>query len=130
MVPAATAVKVVVSVSLMLLLVSFAKKLTLYCPMRFGMVKLLLNLIVAPTCVKFNIVELAFGKVMFARTVSTLVVTSVTFAAISIVSVTLKMLPSAGVTLITSGGVVSMVTFRSSVKLLFPALSNAVALKK
>jgi len=76
-----------------------------------------------------NILLVLFGKVILAKTVSTFVVISVTFAVMLTVCVWL-ILSGNAVTLITSGGVVSMVTFLNSVKLLFPALSNAVALKK
>ncbi len=69
------------------------------------------------------------GKVMFASTVSTFVGMSVTLAVMLRVCVWLT-LSGKAVTLITSGATVSMVTFLNSVKLLFPALSNAVALKK
>jgi len=66
--------------------------------------------------------------VMFASTVS-IATPFVTFAVIFTVCVWLT-LSGKAVTLITFGSVVSMVTFLNSVKLLFPALSNAVALKK
>jgi len=69
-----------------------------------------------------------FGKVILTKTVSTLVL-SVIFAVMFVLCVWLNMLGSA-VRLMTSGGVASMVTFLNSVKLLLPAVSNAVALKK
>jgi len=73
------------------------------------------------------VVVTPFGSVMLTRTVSRKL--SVTFAVMLTVCVWL-ISGGMAVTLITSGGVVSMVTFLNSVKLLFPALSNAVALKK
>ena len=54
------------------------------------------------------------GKVILARTVSTPLV-SLTLAAISMVSETLKVLFSTGMTSKTDGGAVSMVTFLVSV---------------
>jgi len=75
-----------------------------------------------------NILLVLLGKVIFARTVST-AREFVTLAVIFVLCVWLMMFGSA-VTLITSGTTVSMVTFRSAVKLLLPALSNVVALKK
>ena len=68
------------------------------------------------------------GSVMLTNTISTPIL-SVTFVVMLTVCVWL-ISDGMAVTLITSGGVVSMVTFRNSVKLLLPALSNAVALKK
>jgi len=75
------------------------------------------------------VVVVPVGSVMLTRTVFTFVVMSVMLAVMLTVCVWL-ISGGMAVTLITSGGVVSMVTFRSSVKLLFSALSNAVALKK
>jgi len=69
------------------------------------------------------------GKVMLASTVSRFVVMSVMLAVMLTVCVWL-ISGGKAVTLITSGATVSMVTFLNSVKLLLPALSNAVALKK
>jgi len=74
------------------------------------------------------VVVVPVGSVMLTNTISTPIL-SVTFVVMLTVCVWL-ISGGMAVTLITSGGVVSMVTFRSSVKLLLPALSNAVALKK
>ncbi len=85
---------------------------------------------ISPLCSVIGLITFVpFGKVMLASTVFTFVVMSVTLAVMLTVCVWLT-LSGMAVTLITSGGVVSMVTFCSSVKLLLPALSNAVALKK
>jgi len=84
----------------------------------------------SPVCSVIGLMTFVpLGKVMFASTVSTFVVMSVTLAVMLRVCVWL-ILSGKAVTLITSGGVVSMVTFLNSVKLLLFALSNAVALKK
>jgi len=86
----------------------------------------LLYLSVAPTCVKLNIVELAFGKVMLAFTVLTLML-SVTFAAISIISLTLKVLALTGCRSKTSGTVTSLtVKLVLSVLLRLPNVSFAM----
>jgi len=97
-----TAVKKVVSVSLMLLLVSFAKKLTLYCPKRLGMAKLALNLSVE-VFTNVSTVEVPLGKVMLAVTVST-PMPSVTLAAISVVVENVIRLSAIGTRSKTSGG--------------------------
>jgi len=97
-----TAVKVVVSVSLMLLLVSFAKKLMLYCPKRLGIEKLALNLSVE-VFIKVSSVVVPLGKVIFAVTVST-PMPSVTLAAISVVVKNVIRLPATGTRSNTSGG--------------------------
>ena len=97
-----TAVKKVRSVSLILLLVSFAKKLRLYCPKRLGMAKLVLNLSVE-VFTKVSSVVVPLGKVIFAVTVST-PMPSVTLAAISVVVEKVIRLPAAGTRSNTSGG--------------------------
>jgi len=84
---------------------------------------------ISPVCsVMFLRMLVPLGNVMFARTIS-IATPFVTFAVMLTVCVWL-ILSGKAVTLITFGSVVSMVTFLNSVKLLFPALSNAVALKK
>jgi len=114
----------------MLPAVSLAMMVTLYTPS--GAVSPGTNekLKMSPTrLVRVNKTLLPSARVILANTVSTFVVMSVTLAVMLVMSVWLMMFGSA-VRLITSGGVVSMVTFRSSVKLKLSALSNAVALKK
>jgi len=109
-----------------LLLVSFAMMVTLYLPMAFGMVKLLLNVIVAPSWSKVSSVELALGKVMLARTIFTAIL-SVTLADICIVSEMLKVLFASGVRFLTSGRVISnTVKLVVSVLLTFPEVSFAM----
>jgi len=123
-------VKLVVSVLLRLPNVSFAMMVTLYNPGMSVSSGTKVKLKISPAkFVIVNILLVLFGKVILAKTVSTFVVMSVTFAVMLTVCVWL-ILSGKAVTLITSGGVVSMVTFLNSVKLLLPALSNAVALKK
>jgi len=104
----------------MLLRVSLAKKETLYCPNCAGIVKLLLNLSVPPTKVRVNNCVLASGKVIFAVTLATPIL-SVTLAAISITSETLKLslnvLLEKGVRSNTCGRVIS-----NTVKLVFSVL--------
>jgi len=91
-------------------------------------VKVVLN--ISPLCNVIGLITFVpFGKVMLASTVSTFVVMSVMLAVMLTVCVWL-ISGGKAVTLITSGATVSMVTFLNSVKLLLPALSNAVALKK
>jgi len=122
--------KVVVSVLLMLLLVSFAIINMVYVP--GGSVSVGVNVVlnISPLCSVIGLITFVpLGNVMLASTVSTFVVISVTLAVMLTVCVWL-ISGGMAVTLITSGGVVSMVTFLNSVKLLFSALSNAVALKK
>jgi len=91
-------------------------------------VKVVLN--ISPLCSVIGLIMFVpLGNVMLASTVSIFVVISVMLAVMLTVCVWL-ISGGMAVTLITSGGVVSMVTFCSVVKLLLPALSNAVALKK
>jgi len=123
-------VKLVVSVLFKLPLVSFARIVTLYNPGMSVSSGTKAKLKISPArLVMVNILLVALGKVMLASTVSTFVVISVTLAVMLTVCVWL-ILSGNAVTLITCGATVSMVTFCSSVKLLLPALSNAVALKK
>ena len=70
------------------------------------MVKLLLYLSVVPTCVKVSCWMVLLGRVMLAFTVLTLML-SVTLAAISMVSLTLKVLALIGCKSKTWGGVMS-----------------------
>ena len=97
-----TAVKEVLSVSLILLLVSFAKKLMSYCPNRLGIEKLALNLSVE-VFTKVSSVVVPLGKVILAVTVST-PMPSVTFAAISVVVKNVIRVPATGTRSKTSGG--------------------------
>ena len=108
--------KVVVSVLLMLLLVSFAIINTVYVP--GGSVSVGVNVVlnISPLCSVIGLIMFVpLGNVMLASTVSIFVVISVMLAVMLTVCV---LLISGGmaVTLITSGGVVSMVTFCSVVK--------------
>jgi len=106
--------------------VSFAMMVTLYLPMTFGMVKLLLKVMVLPSCMRVSSVELALGKVMFASTTSTAML-SVTLAVICIVSEMLKVLFASGVRFLTSGRVISN-TVKLVVSVLFklPEVSLAI----
>ena len=109
--------------SLMLLLVSFAMMVILYCPIKLGIAKLLLKVMVLSSCMRVSSVELVLGKVMFARTVS-IAMLSVTFAEICMISEMLKVLFASGVRFLTSGRVISnTVKFVLSVLLMFPDVS-------
>jgi len=89
-------------------------------------VKLLLYLSVAPTCVKVSCWMVLFGRVMLAFTALTLML-SVTLAAISMVSLTLKVLALTGRKSKTSGTVTSLTTNVSlSVLFTLPAVSLAM----
>src|SRR3989344_899099 len=93
--------KKVIIVLLMLLLESLAKNVTLYSPVRFGIIKLLLYL--APTRLdNANSCVEPLGKDTFASTLSTAIL-SVTFAAISIIVLTLYIVPLVGKTSNTEG---------------------------
>jgi len=110
----------------MLLLLSLAKKLTLYCPNnKAGIVKLLLNLSVL-VFASVTICVVLLGKVMFANTVS-IAPPFVTFAAISMTSLTLKVVFAIGTRSKTSGLVTSLTTNVSlSVLFTLPAVSLAI----
>ena len=114
--------------SLTLLLVSFAMMVTLYLPMTFGMVKLLLKVIVAPSWSKVSSVELALGNVMFARTTFTAML-SVTFADICIVSEMLKVLFASGVRFLTSGVMTSSPT-KNTISVSFTLLEVSLAINR
>jgi len=93
---------------------------TLYRPIKSGIVKLLLNVIVVPSWINVT------GKVMFARTIFTAIL-SVTFADICMVSDMLKVLFASGVRFLTSGRVISnTVKLVVSVLLTFPEVSFAM----
>jgi len=95
-------------------------------PKSGGIVKLLLYLSVTPTCVKVSCWMVLLGRVMLAFTVLTLML-SVTLAAISMVSLTLKVLALTGRKSKTSGIVTSLtVKLVVSVLLTFPLVLFAM----
>jgi len=94
-------------------------------PKSGGIVKLLLYLSVTPTRAKVSCWMVLFGKVIFALTMLTLML-SVTFAAISITSLTLKVLALTGCKSKTWGTVTSLtVKLVRSVLLRLPNVSLA-----
>lgn len=97
-------------------------------PKSGGIVKLLLYLSVAPTCVKVSCWMVLFGKVIFALTMLTLML-SVTLAAISMVSLTLKVLALTGCKSKTCGTVTSL-TWKVTVSVLLMLLLVSFAIIK
>jgi len=102
--------KKVLSVELMLFTLSFAKNVTLYCPVRFGMVKLVLNNVL--TFVRLSCMMVPFGSVMLMDTLPAVVLMftlSTMVAPISIVSETLKLAPLDGSKLVMFGARLSCI---------------------
>src|SRR3989344_2689011 len=90
---------------LILLVVSFAINVTLYTPLTFGTVKLVLYLV--PVAVSVYVWKLPLGMVTFARTMLTATL-SVTFTPISMICDTLRFVLFTGVRLINNGEVMSV----------------------
>jgi len=97
--------KKVVSVLLMLFCVSFAMNVISYCPIKAGIVNVLLNRFVVDGFSSSSCVVL-FGNVMLASTISTKRL-SVTFALMFIISLMLNVLPDIGSSSVTFGSCVS-----------------------
>jgi len=119
--------KKVLSVELMLFMLSFAKNVTLYCPVRFGMVKLVLNNVL--TFARFVVCTVPFGNVMLIDMLPGVVLRlmlSVMFALISIVSDVLKLVPAVGIMFVMFGARLScMMKVCVSVSLRLPDVSFA-----
>jgi len=120
----------VISVSLKLLLVSFAMNSTVYVPF-MARVKLVLKKFVVPMCVRFMSTIVLFGRVMLMLILLTVALLSVTLAPICMSVPMAKTLPFAGVRSKTKGGWLSLTVkfaFSLLLKLLLVSRASIVIL--